>query len=428
MIREFWAENFLSIKERQTVNFETKSKDDEWASVDVGGNKRINKLAVIYGANASGKSNLLLAIQNVFELLYYPQSDRSQPVLARRAFALNNDEPSTLFVSFYANGIRYDYTVSFNGQYILSELMDWYPNGAKALFYERHFVSEDSRANIKFGSSLGLTAKSRDVFLQNTLNNHSVLSVFSKMAFDSDVKSIATLYGWIAANMHEVNSMQNALATMLRAAEKDDKTKRFFLKLLQKADFNIVDFYTEVVSEKHPIGNVLAIGNSTEPMTSIPTLKIQQTKAYFKCAAGDNIFVLSLDEQSKGTKKYLSNLSYLYGALTGNHVFLIDEIDSELHDDLLLYFLNAFVLNSQKSQLIFTTQETALLDEDLLNTHRDFVFIAEKDRAGAYSTYTRVDEFGLHKNLSLYNAYKTGRLGAVPQVGSPIIYMDDDED
>ena len=107
---------------------------------------------------------------------------------------------------------------------------------------------------------------------------------------------------------------------------------------------------------------------------------------------------------------------------------MIDEIDSELHDDLLLYFLNAFVLNSQKSQLIFTTQETALLDEDLLNTHRDFVFIAEKDRDGAYSTYTRVDEFGLHKNLSLYNAYKTGRLGAVPQVGSPIIYMDDDED
>ena len=137
---------------------------------------------------------------------------------------------------------------------------------------------------------------------------------------------------------------------------------------------------------------------------------------------------MSLDEQSKGTKKYLSNLSYLYSALTGDHVFLIDEIDSELHDDLLLYFLNAFVLNSQKSQLIFTTQETALLDEDLLNTHRDFVFIAEKDRDGAYSTYTRVDEFGLHKNLSLYNAYKTGRLGAVPQVGSPIIYMDDDED
>lgn len=428
MIREFWAENFLSIKERQTVNFETKSKDDEWASVDVGGNKRVNKLAVIYGANASGKSNLLLAIQNVFELLFYSRTDRSQPVLTRRTFALSDDKPSTLFVSFYANETRYDYTVTFTEKFILEELMDYYPNGAKALFYERHFVSDDSQANIKFGASLRMSAKSRDTFLQNTLNNHSVLSVFGRMAFDSDVKSIANLFGWVATHMHEVNSLQGGLANMLRSAEKDNKTKRFFLKLLQKADFNIVDFYTEVVSEKHSIGNVLAIGNNTDPIASIPSLKIQQIKAYFVCAAGDKTFILSLDEQSQGTKKFLSNLSYLYAAVTSDHIFLVDEIDSELHDDLLLYFLNAFVLNSKKSQLIFTTQETALLDEELLNAHRDFVFLAEKDRVGAYSKYTRVDEFGLHKNLSLYNAYKAGRLGAVPRLGSPIIYLEDDED
>ena len=71
MIREFWVENFLSIKERQTLNFETKSKEDEWASADLGGEKRVNKIAVIYGANAAGKSNMLMAIQNVFELLFY---------------------------------------------------------------------------------------------------------------------------------------------------------------------------------------------------------------------------------------------------------------------------------------------------------------------------------------------------------------------
>ena len=69
MIREFWVENFLSIKERQTLNFETKLKEDEWASVDMGCEKRVNKLAVIYGANASGKSNILMALLNVFELL-----------------------------------------------------------------------------------------------------------------------------------------------------------------------------------------------------------------------------------------------------------------------------------------------------------------------------------------------------------------------
>jgi len=429
MIREFWAENFLSIKERQTVNFETKSKDDEWASVDVGGNKRVNKLAVIYGANASGKSNLLLAIQNVFELLYYPQVGRTRPVHTRRAFALTDEEPSSLFVSFYANDIRYDYLVRFTKKHIIHELLDWYPNGAKALFYERHFVSEDARANIKFGPSLGLSAGTKDVFLHNTLNNHSVLSVFNKVAFDDDAKHVAYLYLWLSQNLHEVSTMQQGtLPEILKMAEKDVKTKRFFLQLLHKADFNIVDFYTETVTESLPFGGYLESREGFDFTGDKPLIKADRTKAYFKCEVGDNNFILSLDEQSQGTKKFLSNLSYLYSAMTGNHIFMIDEIDSELHDNLLLYFLNAFVLNSKKSQLIFTTQETALLDEELLNTHRDFVFLAEKDREGAYSKYTRVDEFGLHKNLSLFNAYKAGRLGAVPRLGSPIIYLEDDED
>ena len=109
-------------------------------------------------------------------------------------------------------------------------------------------------------------------------------------------------------------------------------------------------------------------------------------------------------------------------------MFLIDEIDSELHDDLLLFYLNTFIMNSKESQLLFTSQETSLLNEDLLNTHRDFVFFVEKNREGAYSEYTRADEFGLHKNLSLYKSYRNGRLGAVPQLGSPLLYLENDEE
>ena len=111
MIREFWVENYLSIKERQTLNFETKSKEDEWASVDMGSEKRINKLAVIYGANASGKSNMLLALLNVFELLYHKRENKTESVMTRRPFALCTDKPTRMHVSFYANHIRYDYTV-----------------------------------------------------------------------------------------------------------------------------------------------------------------------------------------------------------------------------------------------------------------------------------------------------------------------------
>ena len=343
------------------------------------------------------------------------------------SFALSNDEPTSLFVSFYANGIRYDYLVTYNRKAILHELLNWYPNEAKALFYERQFVSDDSRASIKFGGSLGLLAGTKEAFIQNTLNNHSVLSVFGKIAFDNDAQCVANLYKWMTDYMHEVNILETSLADTLKIAENDKDAKRFILQLLRKADFNIIDFYTETVSERVPSHLAREIEHDSEGNT-VRYVTVERVRVYFVCQAGDKTFTLGYDEQSEGTKKFLANLSILYSAIVGNHVFLIDEIDTELHDDLLLYFLNVFVLNSQKSQLIFTTHETSLLNEDLLNTHRDFVFVAEKNRSGAYSEYTRADEFGLHKNLSLYKSYRIGRLGAVPQLGSPIIYKDYEED
>ena len=87
-----------------------------------------------------------------------------------------------------------------------------------------------------------------------------------------------------------------------------------------------------------------------------------------------------------------------------------------------------FTLIAKLVEKLSPSVETSLLNEDLLNTHRDFVFFAEKNRAGAYSEYTRADEYGLHKNLSLYKSYRNGRLGAVPQLGSPLLYLEDDEE
>ena len=427
MIREFWVENFLSIKERQTLNFETKSKEDDWASVDMGGEKRVNKIAVIYGANAAGKSNMLMAIQNVFEILFYPRTNRQKPVMTRRPFALSQDEPTRLFVSFYANHIRYDYCVLYTKDHIIDELLEWYPKGSKSLFYERHHVSQEAQASIKFGPSLNLSSKTKDAFLQNTLNSHSVLACFGKNSFSEDAKLLADLYYWIASYMHEINSQKDLLEKRLKSIEADENAKRFYLQLLQKADFNIVDFYTETVTEKIQSPRLLLFDDDAHASEN-ETIQFNRIKVYFICQAGKDRFTLSYDEQSEGTKKFLSNLSALYSAVTENHVFLFDEIDSELHDDLLLFYLNTFLMNSKESQLIFTSQETSLLSEDVLNTHRDYVFFVEKNREGAYSEYTRADEYGLHKNLSLYKSYRNGRLGAIPQLGSPLLYLENNEE
>ena len=104
--------------------------------------------------------------------------------------------------------------------------------------------------SIKFGSGLNVSSKTKDAFLQNTLNNHSLLAFFGKNSFSEDAKPMADLYYWIASYMHEINSQNGSLERSLKSIEKKKNAKRFYLQMLQKADFNIVDFYTETITEK----------------------------------------------------------------------------------------------------------------------------------------------------------------------------------
>ena len=151
MIREFWVENYLSIKDRQTINFESKSKDDDdLLSMEVARDVRLNKLSILYGANASGKSNMLYAMQTAFCIMRSARSDvrRSVPAFFSKPFALTEDKPTQLYLSFYKDGIRYDYLVVYYKYYIEHEELYYYPRNSKALFYERDFVSADSQADI----------------------------------------------------------------------------------------------------------------------------------------------------------------------------------------------------------------------------------------------------------------------------------------
>lgn len=404
MIREFWADNYKSVRDKQILNFECKSNEDSVASVEIGNGVRLNKLGIIYGANASGKSNILYALQNVFDVLFHSCANKEEKVHGEGSFALRPDDPTTLYVSFYANRIRYDYQVAYFPNYILSEDLYYYPNNSKALFYERKFTSYDTQANIRFGNSLKLLAKSVDAIVQNTLNNHSVLSTFQKLALGDDAKEIANLYNWVGNHVHEVNGdYVDGFSTQIGKVNNDESKKRFYLQMLKKADFNILDF-TYSVKEF--------------PWKDSSTIMLKKEDVKFLNGSEDGQFYLNDYDQSKGTKRYLMILNFLYDMVTGNHVYLMDELDVELHFDLLLYFLNVFLYNSDESQLIFTSQEILLLKEDFLNENRNLVWFAEKSPKTAASAFTRADQFGLHKNLSLFRSYKIGKLGAVPNLGS----------
>ena len=115
----------------------------------------------------------------------------------------------------------------------------------------------------------------------------------------------------------------------------------------------------------------------------------------------------------------------LYDLISGNHIYYLDELGEDLHYDLLFYYLNIFLFNSDQSQLLITSQETTLLSQDMINDNRGVVWFVEKNKETASSEYSRGDSYGLHKNLSLYNSYRIGRLGAKPELGSIFVDLED---
>ena len=426
MIRDFWVKNYLSIRDKQELSFVTKGPSSELVT-EVADGVFLYKLGILYGSNASGKSNMLIAMNEVFRLLVIPKSDATQGINGYIPFILTKDEPTEMHVSFYADGTRYDYDVKFNGKHILSEALYYYPNKSKSLFYERSFVGENVQSDIKFGASLKLQVKTQESIRENTLNNHSVLSVCRKAALKEDIAPLNALHSWIMANYHNVDGdVEKGLVEILKDAYSNPKKRKFYNTMLQKADLNILE-YRPVVEDRlvpNDFRERIQKENIPEEMKDV-LLKPTIDSITFLNHSDNGDFDIPLRWQSKGTQKYIRILDALYDLITSPHVFFLDELGEDLHNDLLYYYLNVFIFNSDKSQLIITSQETTLLSQDLINENRGVVWFVEKNRETASSEYARGDSFGLHKNLSLYNSYRIGRLGAKPELGSIFINLED---
>lgn len=419
MIREFWVKNYLSIRDKQGLNFVAKGPASELVS-EVAPGVFLYKLGILYGGNASGKSNMLVALNTVFKVLCRPQYFATQEIIQYHPFALTNGEPTEMHVSFYANSIRYDYDVKFNDKYILNETLYYYPNKTRAVFYERSFVGDNVQADIKFGSTLNLISKTQNSICEYTLNNHSVLSVCQKIAFKEDVAPFNNLHNWIIDNYHNVDGdLKKGVVDILNEAFDDDNKKRFYNLMLQKADLNIKQY--RPIIENIPITKIV----TENGIRSFKKDEVINESIAFENHSANGSFEIPLNWQSKGTLKYIRILDALYDLVTGPHVYYLDELGEDLHNDLLYYYLNVFIFNSDKSQLIITSQETTLLSQDMINENRGVVWFVEKNKETASSEYARGDSFGLHKNLSLYNSYRIGRLGAKPELGSIFIDLED---
>ena len=186
----------------------------------------------------------------------------------------------------------------------------------------------------------------------------------------------------------------NTILDIAQQLINDKEKKDYFISAMQKADFNISNI---------SIDNEARMQNGKDVFFTHHTI-------------GGADFTLSSIDQSLGTLRYFQLQECMFNMLREDHIYCFDEIESNLHYDLLLHFLTTFMMNTTNSQILFTTQDQQLLDEEFIR--RDMVWFTEKSKEDASTELYCASEFGLHKNLSLYKAYKTGKLGAKPELGS----------
>lgn len=134
---------------------------------------------------------------------------------------------------------------------------------------------------------------------------------------------------------------------------------------------------------------------------------------------------MPMESESAGTQSFVEKMDLLYEVIRDNRFMIIDELDDSLHYDLLVFFLQTFLSNESEAQLLFTVHDQLILAEDFMR--RDMVWFTDKNKETSSTEVFSADDFNLHKNASIFNAYKLGKFGARPSVGSPFLTINPNE-
>ncbi len=425
MIINFSVSNFRSIRDEVTLSFEASRSDDmeKHYVINTVKNLRLLKLGIIYGPNASGKTNLLEALEFLRSITTKPIGTKTgefdfEPFLFDDVSRVQNTVFSLEFVS---NQVKYLYRVELNRKCVVTESLDYFmPNSAKV--FSRTTDQTKQLVDIEFGSKIRIPADSRKALAGNTLWNNTVIGGYLKTNIDS--RELQDVAEWFKSFLKPIIKPDSNLVPFIFSRFESDETGRETqLKILRKAGFDISDLkykrdQLEVNEEllnylnrdiPIPAEEIEKIRN--RGMVDIQNLLVQHT-------VNGREHLLSLESESRGTKRYIELGGVLAALLRGDVVISIDELESSMHPDLVKHFLLTFLMNSGNSQLIATTHmRELLLEKEILRNDVIWFMEQKEDASSDLFCLNDFDTSVVRKSSSIYNAYKIGRLGAVPDLG-----------
>jgi AAA15 family ATPase/GTPase len=417
MLIELIIKNFRSFRDEQRFSLVAATSDKSLPGntfQSKGFKQTLLHSAVIYGPNASGKSNLILALQ-ALHLLLAPSLE-GLPSLIRRhiykPFLLEPETqqaPTSIEVHFLQGDVRYQYGLVFDREFIHEEWLIAYPKGqAQTWFTRRRCEDADPKDPYEwyFGARL-LGEKQRLVAL--TRDDVPFLTIGARF----NNAQLLHVYEWFQNHLMTVVHPDLIDLTAQRVLEQ--ATIRDSIRsLLRAADFGITDFRVQETRMKDDpdfasLPEPLRLLANNVEMKRIDTLLIHAAP---KLPNGQVEF--EQRDESLGTLRFFGIAGPIVDALLNGNILVIDELDASLHPVLVRHIIELFhntETNPHHAQLIFNTHDATLLDTELFR--RDQIWFTEKDADGA-STLLPLSDYKPRKDEALMQRYLHGSYGAVP--------------
>ncbi len=368
------------------------------------------KVAAIYGPNASGKSNLLMAL-NIVPTMVQTSPANLVPVKPFRFDKNLAHSPSVFEYHFINNKIRYQFNFSATSNRIFEERLIFFPDGKAVTLYDRKY-SEECGEEYVFSEKLEGGSELHQIWTR--LTNPTTLFLAQAVANSSEeIKQLSFPFQWLKNKLFIVGTKMEYLANSGKNLVKDNPVfAQEIASFLQEIDVPVTSVRTEFISEE-PLNNLLASINS-EPTSKNKKSTSSTTTFTHRTALGDAEF--DYDEQSEGTKN-LFGFYLPWGLIENDTEFFsvmgIDELDSSLHPEIVANLIERFLKRAKVTQLIFTTHDTHLMDTKLLR--RDQIWLTERDMNGA-TKLRSVYEFEGRESEDIEKRYFEGRYRSLPNL------------
>lgn len=400
MILKIEFENFFSIRDRVRIDFRAANIKTALArelshNVMLWNGVHVLKSIGLFGPNASGKSNIMKAVDFCCRLILNSHLNNEGVVFNFEPFKFDGwqKKPSKFLIDFVCDGIEYEYSFELTKTKILSESLYHYPVGRRAKVFVRN-------NNDKYSFGTGVINKPTDVVL-NTSGKNLFLSRASSMNREIAQKLYRYFLNQFLLGLVNVNEMM--------VLDSFNTYKKVILKALEICDTDI----TDIEARKEQIPTPVAIPGQGE--LSFKLVDVLKFKTFHR---NQKNVMFDLDmEESNGTRKLFQILIRLLDVIKNRKGIMMDEFDMGLHTRLADFILD-LIHASEGSQLLFSSHNTNLIDVKRLR--RDQIVFVNKSEDGATEVYSLYDFKDFRENMDAEKGYIQGRFDAVPYIDSSV--------